>query len=244
MDLAGLREEDALELACRASLAVWTERRRGLVHAPLHWEWCELAQTAVRLCVVAPREHAKSETFTVNQTAWRCQYAPGMEAYVFGNTGDQAKVLKSRIDDAVEQTAPWMFPPREQNESMTVFANLSQVKVAGSGKGVRGEHPDLIVGDDVLEETTALTSYQRKKLARWWLGTVGGMAHPGTWRMIGGTRRWFGPTRVHLVGTPFHQQDLLLAMRDNPLYSFYRYAAEFDPTDLAAPGKSLALEIA
>jgi hypothetical protein len=227
MNLSELRTEEAIELACRASLAVWAERKRSLVHAPLHWEWCELAQTTVRLCVVAPREHAKSETFTVNQTAWRCEYTPGLEAYVF--------------DDAVEETAPWMFPVREKNESMTVYRNLSQVRVAGSGKGVRGEHPDLIVGDDVMEETTALTSYQRRKLARWWHGTVGGMAHPGTWRMIGGTRRWFPPTRVHLVGTPFHQQDLLLAMSGNPMYEFRRYAAEFDPTDLV-PG-TLAVEV-
>lgn len=37
------------------------------------------------------------------------------------------------------------------------------------------------------------------------------------------------PTRVHLVGTPFHQQDLLMNMAENPLYTFRRYAAEYEP---------------
>jgi hypothetical protein len=36
------------------------------------------------------------------------------------------------------------------------------------------------------------------------------------------------PTRIMLVGTPFHERDLLMSMRGNPLYRFRRYAAEFD----------------
>jgi hypothetical protein len=49
-------------------------------------------------------------------------------------------------------------------------------------------------------------------------------------------------TKVHLVGTPFHQQDLLMSMRSNPVYEFRRYAAEFDPADLV-PGTT-AVEVA
>ena len=36
-------------------------------------------------------------------------------------------------------------------------------------------------------------------------------------------------TRIRLVGTPFHTDDLLMSMRRNPVWAFYRYAAEFDP---------------
>lgn len=90
-----------------------------------------------------------------------------------------------------------------------------------------------------------MTDHQRKATARWWFGTVGGMSHPGTVRAIGRgqqvQRVRMPPTRVHLVGTPFHRQDLLMGMRENPLYEFRRYAAESDPGD-AVPG-SLAVEI-
>jgi hypothetical protein len=47
-------------------------------------------------------------------------------------------------------------------------------------------------------------------------------------------------TRIMLVGTPFHQQDLLMGMRDNPIYSFRRYKAEFAESDLV---DGLAVEV-
>jgi len=182
---------------------------------------------------------------TVNQVCWRCQYTPGLQCYVFAQTGDQAAKLKERIDLAMWETAPWMMErAKAQNTTKTVFANWSQVEVAGAGKSVRGAHPDLIIGDDVLEEGNCLTHLQRKRIERWWLGTVGGMSHPGTWRslgdQIGAPKVQMPPTRVHLVGTPFHAADLLMSMRDNPLYTFRRYAAEFDEDDLV-PG-TLAVE--
>jgi hypothetical protein len=57
--------------------------------------------------------------------------------------------------------------------------------VRGAGVGARGIHPDLIVGDDVLDDDNALSSAQRKRMERWWFGTVGGMSHPGVERTIG-----------------------------------------------------------
>lgn len=230
--------DDALELACKAHLGVWAERKRGFTHAPVHWEWNELAMTKQRLCCVAPREHAKSETFTVNQIAWRSIYQPGVWSYEFAQTGEQAAKLKARIDVAVAEAAPWMLENAiASNTTMTTYANFATVECAGAGKSVRGLHPDVIVGDDVLEEGNCLTSMQRKRMERWWFGTIGGMAHPGTTRVLGktGIRVRQPPTKVHLVGTPFHAQDLLMNMRENPLYEFRRYAAEFDPSELV-PG--------
>lgn len=236
---------DALELACKADLGVWAERRRGFTHSKVHWEWNQLAMIKRRLAVVAPREHAKSETFTVNQIAWRCIYQPGIWCYVFSDTGDQGKKIKTRIDAAIAEAAPWMLDKMiSSNTEESIYANFSTVNTAGAGKGTRGVHPDIVVGDDVLTEGTTLTSLQRKRIERWWFGTVGGMAHPGTTRVLGksGLRIAFPPTKVHLVGTPFHSQDLLMNMRSNPLYEFRRYAAEFAERDLV-PG-TMAVEVA
>lgn len=229
----GLTRAESVELACKSHLGVWSEQKRGLKNADFHWEWAELAMQYPRLCVVAPREHAKTEVFTVNQAAWRCTYQPGIWVYVFAGTGDQAAMLKQRIDSAVLETAPWMMEnARKVNTSMTQYSNFSQVTVAGAGKGVRGAHPDLIIGDDVLEESSALTNHQREKMNRWWFGTIGGMSHPGTDRYVGSGKVFMPPTKVHLVGTPFHASDLLMGMRENPLYRFRRYAAEFESEDL------------
>ena len=90
-----------------------------------------------------------------------------------------------------------------------------------------------------------MTHFQRERMSRWWFGTVGGMSHPGTWRSLGRSdaaqKVWMQPTVVHLVGTPFHQADLLMSMATNPLYHFRRYAAEYEEHDLV-PG-TLAVEV-
>lgn len=244
-DLLQQPVEDVEELLCRADLGVWTERKIGLEMAPLHWEWCSLRMHSRRLAVIAPREHSKSETFTVNGTAWESIYNPGLWTYVFAQTGDQSKAMLERIIAAVGVAAPWMVDGMvSQNKQHCVFANYARVDVAGSGKAVRGAHPDRIIGDDVLEEGSAGTSLQRKRVERWWFGTIGGMSHPQTTRAVGPRGREkvmpFGSTKVFLVGTPFHQQDLLMGMKENPVYEFRRYAAEFDPGDLV---DGLAVEV-
>jgi hypothetical protein len=221
--------------------------KRGLVMPEFLFEWCELRQTAHRLCVVAPREHAKSETFTVNGTAWESIYTPGLWTHVFSDTADQASEILDRICSVLEDVAPWMVDGlHTRNQTEAVFANWSRVTVAGARKRVRGKHPDRIVGDDVLDEEGTATALQRRKTERWWLGTVAGMAHPGTWRIVGrGTNRrraWFEPTRIFLVGTPFHGGDLLMSMRGNPLYQFRRYSGEYDDANLPELG-SLAVEV-
>jgi hypothetical protein len=233
-------EAEAVEAACRADLGVWTELKLELMNAPFQWEWCDLAMTKYRLGVVAPREHAKSQVFAVNQSCWRCRYTPGFWAFIFTATADLAKRLKDRIDQAMWQAHPWMMEgARALDMQRTTFANWSRVDVRGVGVGVRGIHPDLIVGDDVLDDDNTLSSAQRKRMERWWFGTVGGMSHPGLERTIGvGSRQQqvrLPPTRVHLVGTPFHQSDLLMGLRDNPIYEWRRYSAEFDDSDLV-PG--------
>lgn len=185
-----------------------------------------------------------TEVFTVNQTAWRSIYQQGTWTYVFASTLNQAKALKERVDDAVHEARPDLFDgARLKTATETVYGNGSKITVASAGSSVRGAHPDVIVGDDVLEEDTCFTAYQRDKTKKWWKGTIAGMQHPMTSRIIRDVGRVvMPPTRTYLVGTPFHNDDLLMSMRANPLYTFYRYAAEFREEELLPD--SLAVEAA
>lgn len=228
--LTDLPARAGIELLCRTNPGVWAEHKRGFTNADFHWEWYRHAMKAQRLAVVAPRDHAKTECLTVNMTAWRSVYNPGIWTWIFAATSDQAEKIKDRIDQAVLQTEPEQYQYALRLSSKeSVYANGARVSVAGAGKAVRGSHPDIIIGDDVLEEGNCLTAYQRKKTADWWFGTVSNMAHPGTVRSHRGLRLRMAATKVFLVGTPFHSQDLLMSMRDNPMYSYRRYAAEFEP---------------
>jgi hypothetical protein len=246
--LLDLPADQALEAACRAHLGVWSERKLGLTLAPVHWAWCDLRMEWSRGCVVAPREHGKSVTFAVNGTVWESLNNPGLWTYIFSATLDQAKALLGQIKATMEVVAPLMVAGAFQDSMTQVeFANGSMVTVAGAGKSVRGAHPDRIIGDDVLDEESSLSELGRKRTQRWWMGSIGGMAHPGTTRKVR-TRWWddrrilkMDPTRMWLVGTPFHDRDLLMTMRTNPVWRFHRYAAEFDPA-LVVPG-TLAVEV-
>jgi hypothetical protein len=226
--------EQLQELLCQTHPGVWAEVNLGFTNAPFHWEWYRLMIDERRLCVIAPREHAKSQVFTVNGSAWRICYRPGCWTYVFAATLTQAEELKSRIDAAVAEVRPELLAEaRSLTKRETVYSNYARVTVASVGKAVRGAHPEVIIGDDVLTEDLAVTEHQRKKTASWWFGTVGGMTHPGTWRMVPGHGRiWFPATQVFLVGTPFHSQDLLMAMRTNAVWNYRRYAAEYDVSRL------------
>lgn len=217
------------EMLCRANPGVWAELRRGFVNEPFHWEWYYLMLSEQRLCVSAPREHAKSEVFTINGTAWDSIYRPGFQTYVFNNTKELAKKLLERIVRAVASVRPELYDKAIiDTDNQVVFANYAQVTVAGTGSAVRSEHPDRIVGDDVLNDGNTLTSYQRRKTHDWWFGTVSNMAHPGTIRDLpNGKRVAYPPTRIHLVGTPFHKKDLICGMKANPIYRYRRYSGEF-----------------
>lgn len=177
-----------------------------------------------------------SETFSVDSCAWRICYRPGIQCVIFTSDVEVAKELKERVDTAVRQHDEALIDGATvKNVKRTDYANGASIRVRTTGQKVRGLHPDHIVGDDVLSDENTITHYQRKKVERWWFATVEGMAHPGTWRVVGRHKVWMPPTTIHLVGTPFHQSDLLMSMRSNPVYRYRRYAAEYAPSDLV-PG--------
>ncbi len=226
-----------VDLACQYHPGVFAEQRLGFKNAPFHWEWYELGMKETRLAVIAPREHAKSEIFSVISTVHMALFNPGSWQYVFSATHTQGTLLMERIVSTMAAVDVEMVDKAVRfQQSDVIFSNYSRVSIAGAGKGVRGIHPDRIVGDDILTEEDAMSQLARRRRDIWWKGTVGPMAHPGTYRRLGWGRLtkhapmiWYPPSKILLVGTPFHQLDLLMSMRTNPMYKFRRYDAEFEP---------------
>lgn len=240
---------DAHRLLLDRHAGYWAEQILGFKNEPHHDEWYEAEILHPRLGVVAPREFAKSEVFSVITTGHHAQW-PGYWQYLFSDTRDQAKELAARVVTVVADARPDLVETMwKDEETDKIFANFSRITVAGKGKKIRGAHPDRIVGDDILSDESTNTAYMRRKDKKWWHGVVANMAHPPLWRRIGWgkiqpkkLRAIFVPaTTITLTGTPFHMDDLLMSTRDNPLYHYRRYEAISRREDLV-PG-SVAVEI-
>jgi hypothetical protein len=213
--------------------------------APFHIEWFSLALSHSRLCIVAPRGFSKSETFSVNLAGWSVRYDPGLRVLLLSLTEDLAVKLGRRLVEALTHCEPQLIPRRPSSERSLRFTNGATVDVAGVGAAVRGAHPDLIIADDVLSEESASSELERKRTERWFQGSIAGMAHPDSERRsVSGRMREFPPTRIAVVGTPFHDSDLLMhTLRRNVQWEWRRYAAEFEPDRLPLPGESLAVQL-
>ncbi len=232
---AGVLEglDDAHQHLLKHHAGYWAEQILGFRNQPHHWEWYDAEVAHSRLAVVAPREFAKSEVFSVITTTHRIQW-PGYWQYIFSDTADQAKEIAKRVVSMVTDSRPDLVEVMHKDEETDkIFANFARLTTAGSGKKVRGAHPDRIVGDDILSDDATNTHYQRQKTKRWWFGTVANMAHPPLARRIGwgkirpeSIREITVPsTNIVLAGTPFHKEDLLMGMADNAIYHYRRYEA-------------------
>jgi len=197
-------------------LAAWATVKRNLTNSWHHKQWCELAldERISRLCVVAPRDHCKSEVFSVELPSHKTLYVPNHWTYIFSRTGPLADEILKRCVEAMREAEPEALRnPRKWNLKDKQLANGARITASGVGTSVRGGHPDLIICDDILDEKNSATDYQRKKVLTWFTGTVTPMAHPRT--------------KIIVVGTPQHQLDLLMGyLQYNIEYLWLCYPAE------------------
>jgi len=208
------------EFICRYDIEAWSYYKRGFNNPPHIREWYGLTNEVLfggvrRLCIVAPREHAKSEVFAVSTTAWCANYGGNVGinwVYIFCDTQPQANDILDRIAEAIRQVYPELICDVKRWERRDkIFSNGFRVTVRGAEASVRGAHPDLIIGDDVLSDSNSSSNATREKVKAWWRGTVTNMAKPGT--------------GIILEGTVQHELDLLMSLENNPVYVWKRYPA-------------------
>ena len=199
----------------------WSEHIRGFKNPPHIKEWCGLIDKVLfgglrRLCVIAPRDHAKSEVFAVNTVTYLARYGPELGwnwVYIFSDTQLQANEIIDRCATAIEKAYPELTNRMIKNDVMEKkLRNGFRFMGRGAGASVRGAHPDLIIGDDVLNDANSETNQGREKIKKWWTHTVTNMCKP--------------TSAIILEGTVQHELDLLMSMKHNPAYMMKVYSAE------------------
>jgi hypothetical protein len=170
-----------------------------------------------RLVLVGPRYHGKTIVGAAF-TAWRLVHNRGFYALLLSATEAQAARMKRLVDTLVDKARPSLMP-RMSSDTKTEFRHGALLEAAGVGASLRGIHPNLVWGDDVLDEQSAQSDIGRRRTENWWRGLVLGMS----------------PDQAILTGTSLHFGDLLMKARKDPAVSWFRYAAEFDPDRLPVP---------
>ena len=117
MEAKVIRKEElrmaTVEFLCRNDINIWSELYRGFNNPPHIRVWHKLINGVIfggskRLCILAPRDHAKSEVFAVNTTAYLAKYGKNKWkwVYIFCNTQAQANEIIFRIHDAIGKCYP------------------------------------------------------------------------------------------------------------------------------------------
>lgn len=180
-----------------------------------HEEWDELLHGHRRICVMAPRDHSKSFTFTFAFPLWQCAFNPGSRGFIFSATQDQAVRILRDIKDELEDNPKlaWLVPAEKEqwNATSIKLSNGARIYARGYGTKIRGAHPDWIVVDDGLNDEDAYSELVRTKNIDYFFTAISNMIVPGG--------------RIIVVGTPFHGSDLYSALAQNSEYTFRRYPA-------------------
>lgn len=190
----------------------------GLPFSSMHLELIELLEEAAarrraRLAFAAPRGHAKSTVVTLAYVLWCILYRTEKFVLLFSATQDQAVQLLKHVKDELQTNLLLLadFPevcrprgapakPRPWRDNRIQLDNGAMIAAYGACQNPRGtrhgaDRPGLIIADDLEEQQQALFEEQRRKLEKWFYGTVLKTGHP--------------QTNVVMVGTIVHHDSLL-----------------------------------
>lgn len=153
---------------------------------------------------------------------------------IFSETDEQSKTLLGDIRKEMETNnrlrATYGDFVESSTETKLTTVNDQIIRSAGRGTNSRGwkhhgNRPDLIIGDDIENDETVNTTYQRNKVENWWDGAVTPMS--------GGVEDESSleeDMRVILVGTILHQDSLLSRkIKSGAFRVFFRRAILNEP---------------
>jgi hypothetical protein len=228
--------ETVEEIMLRTDLAYFAETMLDMEIVDHHKAWSRLVAKFPKLCINAPRDHGKSFMFSFAYTIWRLYYnwlpplpAESMKSiprvsigYIFSGTQDQSIKLLDLVKMEIQSNPKlqWLEPTDADAawaKQEIKCSNGSIARARGYGVGVRGAHPVWILCDDVLTDETIYSELIRRKQIDYFFSAITPMLVPGG--------------QLIVVGTPFHQQDLYIELRENSEYYFCRFPALDEATE-------------
>lgn len=176
-------------------------------------------ERGARLAVAAPRGYAKSTTANLNHAMWAALHGHEKFIVIVSATHDQACLhlehIRSELannerirEDFFERRDLSDVEGKSQDKSRRDRLLLpygSVIQAVGAGQAFRGirrrwHRPSLIIADDLEHSEHVQSARQRKKLRKWFLGTL--------------LKAGDSKTNVVMIGTILHFDSLLADLLD------------------------------
>lgn len=203
-----------------------------LRNAPFHWDWHRTINENDYVVLVAPVEHAKSQSVSVGRVLFELgKNTSARIALISGGEKLSRKLLKQIRAEIERNTRLHRVFPHLRRSSRpedpwtataitverTTIARDPSVQALGAFGQIVGSRLDIIVLDDVLSFENTRTEEQRKKMVEWFDTTVYTRAVQGA--------------KIFAIGTPWHPDDLLHELSKRPAFVARRYSAVENPDD-------------
>lgn len=182
-------------LMAQASLEYFTVKFLGLTWHRHYEEWRQLCESNERLLIEAPRGSHKTYYFSLAYPLWKIIRGK-TDILLVSDSEDQSRKNLRIIRDTVEQN-PFLSPLRPSTKELwgvdqAQFPNGTIINTMGFGTSKRGEHPLLILCDDIESERNKMSREDKNRM--YW-AVVTGMA--------------VNETQIVMLGTPLEFGDLL-----------------------------------
>lgn len=211
------------------TLAAWRKRWRA---APWRHN---------RLVILAPIGHGKSEQRSIALPLWLIGIDPSLRIAIISSKLDMAAKFLNAVKQYVAADAdyhrvfPWVRPASAEQggywrESAIVVERFREdgkphiskdpsIQAIGAGEAFQGSRLDVILADDIQNQKTTQTPYQRAKMVEWFASAVSSRAEENS--------------QVSLVATSWHLEDLAHTLVKERGYHGVWYSVE--PEDEGRP---------
>jgi phage terminase large subunit-like protein len=194
-----------------------------------HDEWSEAMDEHPRLFIAAPRDHGKTTILAVGRVIWELGRNHNLRIKVVCASDARAKERLYEIKQYISesQRIKDVFPTLEQDQEAewskhrvvvkrTIRSGHASVEALGVTSTATGGRADLIIGDDVVDRRNALEyPALRETIKQAWKSDWTNLLEP--------------ESRVVVIGTLWHKDDLNHELLANPAYHtlFYAVPADF-----------------
>src|SRR3990167_2400699 len=156
----------------------------------LHEEWSKIERNHKRSIILAPRDHLKSFCWTIALPLQKAKYNLKKEIFIIKEESRVARKTLSRIKNLLKlPTLRHLKPamPETWTNDVIKLSNGTTITVMGFFQGKLGEHPDLILFDDMISKKVVNMDKLNAKYIEYFYSEIMGMELKQTETRINGT---------------------------------------------------------